>query len=154
MPSELLEGGFWSQPSLAKDQKVRARDIAMIIGTEIIGGEVAAGAETGMTGMGTAGGTAVPIVEAGVTAEALVTARRKVEEDMMTRSGAAAAAAAVHMEVLLLVELALVQGEAPHPGDLLGVKVLLCVVVKNGLLFQGVSHHVAGQLIPAASLLE
>lgn len=149
MLSEFTKGGYWSLSSLREDQEALAQGIGMIIGTEITGGEVAAGAEIGMTGMVTVAGIEITIIAAGATAGAQTTARMMAEEDMMMRGGAAA----VLMEVLLLVEPALVQGEALHPGDLLGVKVLIDVFVKSGLLFQGVSLHVVDQLIHAASLL-
>lgn len=149
MLSEFTKGEYWSLSSPREDQEALAQGIGMIIGTEIPGGEVTAGAEIGMTGMVTAEGIKITIIAAGATAGALTTARMMAEEDMMMRGGAAA----VLLEVLLLVELALVQGEALHPGDLLGVKVLIGVFVKSGLLFQGVSLHVVDQLIHAASLL-
>jgi len=69
----------------------------MIIRTEITGGEVAAGAKIGMTGMGTAGGIETTIIAAGATVGVQTTARMMAEEDMMMRGEAAA----VRMEGIL-----------------------------------------------------
>lgn len=120
-------------------------------GTEITGGEVAAEAEIGIAGTGTVARTKITIIEAGATVEAPSTAKMMVEEDMTMRGGVEVVA--VLMEALLLVELALVLGEAPLPEHLLGVKALLCVHVRGDLQLQRAFHHAGGQQIPVVSLL-
>lgn len=150
MLSEFTRGGSRSQ-SKKKDQEALGQGTVTTTGTEITGGEVAAGAEIGRTGAETVAGTEIPAVEAEVTAEALTTRKMLVGDVMMMSGGAEAEA--VLMEVPLLVEIALVLGEAPLPEHLLGVKVLEDLLLRDGLQLQRMFHLVIAELIPVVSLL-
>lgn len=138
-----------SQSSPKEDQEALVLDIGMITGTEIIEGEVAAGAEIGMIETGIVVGIEITIVEAGATVGVQTTAKMMVKGGMMMRGGAEAD----HTEVPHLVEVAPVLGEAPHQEYLLRMKVLVDVLVRSDLQLQGVLHHVGDQLILVVNLL-
>lgn len=156
MLSELTRGEFLSQSSRKEVQEVLVQDIIeIVIGTETLEGEVEAGAEIGLIGIGIVGGIEITIVEAGATVEVPITTKMMVKRGMMMRGGAEAGAEAVHMEVPHLVEVVPVLGEAPHQEYLLRVKALLDVLVRSALQLQGVLHHghANEQLIPVVNLL-
>lgn len=156
MPSEFTKGRYRSQ---LRRQRASLEVVALVLGigmnigmntgTRITEGEVVVEAGSDLLVTGTVGGKKIIVAGAGALVQVLIITKIVGEADMKMRGGVEAGPMIVPP---LLGVVQILGGAHLHIGHLLGVKVLMCAIIKKALQCRKLFHHMADLLILEARL--